>query len=74
MKESTWYMIKYSIDYVFEKNIKLMDINPYRALPSEAISIGEILEKICIEAKEMYNSLLTQYMRIVFLYIVFFIN
>ncbi|CUN74668.1 hypothetical protein H8S10_17485 [Clostridium sp. NSJ-49] len=25
----------------FEKNIKLMDIGPYIALPSEAISIGE---------------------------------
>ena len=62
MKEGTWYRIKYSIGYVFEKsklvitipvgildstkdnfekNIKLMDIGPYIALPSEAISIGE---------------------------------
>lgn len=62
MKESTWYRIKYSIGYVFEKNklvitipvgvlnstkdnfeknITLMDIGPYIALPNEAISIGE---------------------------------
>ncbi|MBM6860460.1 hypothetical protein H9X78_08190 [Clostridium saudiense] len=108
MKESTWYRIKYSIGYVFEKsklvitipvgildstkdnfekNIRLMDIGPYIALPNEAISIGEscrdnisrvlnespedaiiiideimdgktgeILEKICGKAKEMYDS------------------
>lgn len=71
----------------FEKNLKLMDIGPYVALPSEAISIGdknkdiickilnespedaiiiideiidantgEVLDEICIKAKNSYDS------------------
>ena len=77
MEESVWYLIKYSIGYVyegnklvitipvgilnstkenFEKNLKLMDIGPYVALPSEAINIGdrnkEIIARMIKESPE----------------------